>query len=494
LGERFDPASLLGALMSSSLSGVSLRQKVIIGVAVVYLFMVATIGGSYYLTRSLDQKISYLEDITKLEESVLEIRRFEKNFFLYGDKESLTTATYHLQRAAALLEKNSQKVEALSSPEQTATFKKSLEEYERLLGKCAASLTEGQSPDASGGRPECGGEIRKIGTSMAQFAEGVAKRKRDSIKGTVSATVELPLIGLVVVGLGLVAIGSFLFTKVTLSLRLLEKGTANIAQGRFEPIGALPAERDIRNILTAFNSMADRLRDREEQLVQSKKLASLGTMLAGVAHEINNPLSNISSACEILLEELDGADKEFQQKLLKKMLEQVERARTLVLNLLEFSRTKELRLESVNLKEVLQRTLGLLEGEKPAAVSVRLDVEDTLQIDADRQRIEQAFTNLICNAFQAIDGEGEVSIRAVATTDGLVKIRIRDTGRGIPEEDLPRIFDPFFTTKDVGKGTGLGLFITHDIILRHKGTIRVESSPGRGTVFAIKLPAAEPSQ
>jgi signal transduction histidine kinase len=308
-----------------------------------------------------------------------------------------------------------------------------------------------------------------------------------------SATAKLPLVGLVVAGCGLLAIGTFLFTKVTRSLRLLEIGTGKIAKGSFELIDALPVERDIRNILTSFNSMALQLKDREEELVQSKKLAALGTMLAGVAHEVNNPLSNIPSSCEILLEELDQADKEFQRTLLRKVLDQVERARSLILNLLEFSRTKELRLEKVNLKDLVEKTLGSLLGQKPEHVRLTVELDKNLNIFAQPDKLEQAFTNLISNAFQAIDGEGEVGVRAFGRANGTIKIRISDSGRGIPEQDLSKIFDPFFTTKDVGKGTGLGLFITHDIILRHKGTIHVKSAPAKGTTFTITLPVAEPA-
>ncbi|MBI5251829.1 MAG: hypothetical protein HY912_20240 [Desulfomonile tiedjei] len=477
--------------MFSALRSISLRHKVIIGAAVVYLFMTATILGSYYTMRSLEEKISYLENVSKLEESVLEIRRFEKNYFLYADKDSLTTALYHLRRVEALLEANTPKIEALSSPQETTAFKASLTEYGRFLGQCSGPMIKEQPSAGQDVRGDCESSIRKTGNAMAQFAETVAKRKRDSIKETMKATVTLPLFGLIVVGCGLVAIGSFLFTKVTRSLRLLEIGTTRIAQGAFEPIESLPVERDIRNILMAFNSMALELQDREEQLVQSKKLASLGTMLAGVAHEVNNPLSNISSACEILLEELDECNKEFQRKFLKNVLEQVEKARTLILHLLEFSRTKELYMESVNLKEVVERTLDLLSSEKPEDVRVMVQIDPKLHVSVDRRKIEQAFTNLISNAFQAIDGEGEVIIRALAKGDGTVKIRVSDSGKGIPEEDLPQIFDPFFTTKDVGKGTGLGLFITHDIVLRHKGTIQVKSSPEKGTTFSIRLPGAE---
>ncbi len=147
----------------------------------------------------------------------------------------------------------------------------------------------------------------------------------------------------------------------------------------------------------------------------------------------------------------------------------------------------------MNLKKVIEKTLDLLSGEKPEEIRVTVEVDPKLHVYVDRQKIEQAFTNLISNAFQAIDGEGQVKIIGLAKRGGIVKIRVSDSGKGISEEDLPRIFDPFFTTKDVGKGTGLGLFITHDIVSRHKGAIQVKSSPHKGTAFCITLPAAEVS-
>jgi signal transduction histidine kinase len=467
----------------------SLRHKVILGVAAVFLFMAATIVGSYYFMKSLEEKISYLEEISKVEEAALEIRRFEKNYFLYGDDQSLKTTLYHLGRVQSLFEKNLGKIEELITPQQTKEFRDSLISYEQLLSECCDLQGKGQSMAAPEIRLDYETKLRKTGSSIVKIAENLAKRKRQSIRETMSATLKLLLLGLAVAGFGFVAIGSFLLAKVHGSLKLLEKSAENIAKGEFEPIDNLPREKEIREIFTSFNSMAFRLREREEQLVQSKKLASLGTMLAGVAHEINNPLSNISSSCEILLEELDEADLEFQRSLLRKVLDQVEKARTIVLNLLEFSRSKEFTLENLSLEAVLNKTLGLIQGQKPDGVRVVTNVDPKIRIIADRQRIEQAFMNLISNAYQAIQGEGEVRIRAFSSSDGRIRIRIRDTGKGISHENLPRIFDPFFTTKDVGKGTGLGLFITHDIILRHKGTIRVESTPEKGTVFFISLPA-----
>jgi two-component system, NtrC family, sensor kinase len=472
----------------------SIRHKVVLAVAAAYLFMAATIVGSYYLMHSLEGKITFLEDVSKLEESVLELRRFEKNFFLYGDPQFVKTALYHVARVQSVFLKNVDTLEILYSKQKATAFQEDLDSYQKLLSECVEPAGREKclaNPDT---RTKSEAAIRKLGTSIADFATTVARRKRESIKQTMSVTVQLQLAGLAAVGIAFVAVGAFLFTKVTKPLKLLEQSTTRIAMGQFEPIDTLPPEKEIRDIFDSFNRMARRLKQREEQLVQSKKLASLGTMLAGVAHEVNNPLSNISSSCEIMLEELDDGDKDFQRQILRKVLEQVDKARIIVLNLLEFSRNKEFARESLSLREVVERTVTLLRGQKSAGVKITTHVDPGLRIYADRQRIEQAFINLISNAVQAIEGEGEVVIRAMIDSDGMVSVRIRDTGKGIAEEDIPRVFDPFFTTKDVGKGTGLGLFITHDIIVRHDGSIRVESIPGKGTTFCLKIPAERQAQ
>ncbi len=472
----------------------SIRHKVIIAVAALYVFMAAGILGSYYFMHELEGKIGYLEDISKLEESVLEIRRFEKNYFLYGDQQSLITALYHLNRAQDLLVKNAAKVQALSSSRQVDHFRGDLQEYEQLISKCLDPALAHKCLPASESGVEFEAKIRKAGSSISDFAKDVAQRKRESIKQTIGTTVRLQLLAFALVAIGVVAVGSFVFAKVMKPLKLLEESTYEIARGRFTPIENLPPEKEVRDIFNSFNRMAVQLKTREEQLVQSKKLASLGTMLAGVAHEVNNPLSNISSSCEILLEELDDDDKDFQRKVLRKVVEQVDKARGIVLNLLEFSRNKEFFKESLNLKKIVESTLGLLHGQIPAGVQVFAEIRPDLTIFADKQRIQQAFMNLIANAIQACGTEGEVRIRAEESYDGMVTMIIRDTGTGIRAEDLPKIFDPFFTTKDVGQGTGLGLFITHDIIVRHNGAIKVKSTAGSGTSFTIRLPAKEPSE
>lgn len=477
-----------------TMANLSIRYKVAVSVGVLYLFMAASVLGSFYFMHALEGKMSYLEDVSKLEESVLEIRRFEKNYFLYGDQQSLKTALYHLTRVKELLDRNLAKIEALSSKQSVAAFRQNLDEYAKLVSLCANEPPGKICPSGPEARLDYETKTRRVGASIADFAEGVIFQKRQSIKETIRTTVQLQLLAFALVAIAITVTGALLFSKVLKPLRRLEESTEDIAKGYFEPIENVPPEKEIREIFDSFNRMAMQLKTREEQLVESKKLASLGTMLAGVAHEVNNPLSNISSSCEILLEELDEADPEWQKMLLKKVLEQVDKARGIVLNLLEFSRNREFMKESVNLKDVLQKTVSLLHGQIPARVQVITEMDENLRIFADKQRMQQAFLNLISNAVQAIEGEGTVKIRANVSHDGAVSVIIRDTGKGIDEKDLPRIFDPFYTTKDVGHGTGLGLFITHDIIVRHGGTIRVKSSPANGTTFTVRIPTQEPSK
>jgi len=472
----------------------SIRQKVMVAVTALYALLAISLLGSYYFMHQLEDKIGYLEDMSKLEESVLETRRFEKNYFLYGDQESIKTVMYHIRRVQELLKRNTSKLVSLSSGESVSQFGADLTLYEQLLARCAGPHADGECVAGSESRSEYEARIRKIGSLISDFAESVAGRKRLSIKETISTSVKLQFLVFAIVAIGFTVHGGFLVSKVLKPLLLLEESTQQIARGEFRPIQHLPPEKEIREIFTSFNRMGEQLRTREEQLVQSKKLASLGTMLAGVAHEVNNPLSNISSSCEIILEEFDDGDKEWQKSLLRKVLEQVDKARAIVLNLLEFSRNKDFFKESFNVKGIFDRTLSLLHGQIPTSVRVVMEIDNDLTIFADKQRMQQAFMNLLSNAVQAIDGEGEVRIRARLRKDGSARISIHDTGRGIREEDLPRVFDPFFTTKDVGKGTGLGLFITHDIILRHGGNISVESTPGKGTTFAIRIPAQESTQ
>ena len=234
--------------------------------------------------------------------------------------------------------------------------------------------------------------------------------------------------------------------------------------------------------------------------MRSEKLAALGTLLSGVAHELNNPLSNISTSAQLLDEELENGETSFKRQMITQIEEQTDRARDIVRSLLEFSRTKTFTRQQLPLKKLLNETIVLVRGQVPTKVDIAIDIPDDIQIFADKQRIQQVFLNLIKNAIDAVEENGHVilSARTIRGKAGgvpeEVEIFVEDDGPGIDPANLRHIFDPFFTTKDVGKGSGLGLFIVHDIIESHGGSIRVESRPGMGTTFILWLPSAKESQ
>ena len=229
------------------------------------------------------------------------------------------------------------------------------------------------------------------------------------------------------------------------------------------------------------------LKDAQEKLLQSAKLASIGQLAAGVAHEINNPLSVILGFSETipLMAPLDPA----VAKPLETIQREALRCRRIVQNLLDFASQSRLSLAPVNLNEVIDHTIPLLQYQ----ISMQ-DIEiikeyatDLPLLMVDRDQLQQVFVNLILNAVQAMPAGGQLTLRT-GLRQGQIAIDIADTGMGIPEENLGHIFDPFFTTKGVGKGTGLGLSVSYGIVERHGGAILVDSQLGLGTTFTILLP------
>jgi two-component system NtrC family sensor kinase len=314
-------------------------------------------------------------------------------------------------------------------------------------------------------------------------------------------------------------------------LKSLEESMGVIAEGKFERVAIDSKDREIVSLTKAFNKMLKELELHERHLIQSEKLASLGTLLSGVAHELNNPLSNISSSNQILMEEFKEArekqpagswplNPDFSVELIAQINDQTDRARNIVRSLLDFSRDREFKKEKLSLKKIFEETIQFVKGQVPTKIGIHLSVADDIMIVADKQRIQQAFLNLIKNAIDAIDAnEGTISIKAekhraiddiedekigiynylkysgkCTLEEDTVDIEIRDSGSGMPIDILPKIFDPFFTTKDVGKGSGLGLFIVHEIIAEHDGCIAVDSEPGKGTTFLMRLPLREQTE
>ena len=262
--------------------------------------------------------------------------------------------------------------------------------------------------------------------------------------------------------------------------RTVNVAIAPLVTRKFEVIGRLVIMDDI----------TERV-ELESQLSQADKLTSIGLLAAGVAHEVNTPLAVISSYTQMLAKQLQGDPQ--KSGLLEKITRQTFRASEIVNNLLNFSRTSGTEFADVDVNKVITDTLALLEHQfKTARIEVHSELTGGIStIQGNPGRLQQVFLNLFLNAKDAMPGGGRLS---VATSNGeVVSVRVSDTGSGIAPEHIQRIYDPFFTTKNAPKegqnrGTGLGLSVTYGIIQEHAGKIRVESSPGAGTTFALDFP------
>jgi PAS domain S-box-containing protein len=227
----------------------------------------------------------------------------------------------------------------------------------------------------------------------------------------------------------------------------------------------------------------------EEHLTRTDKLASLGQLAAGVAHEMNNPLGSIMVLSYLLLEDLDGSCPERGQ--VEKIIKEATRCKEIVQGLLEFSRYMPSRMVPVQVNAILEEVLSLV-GEHLLFQHIDLVTDFTPGLPAvlgDKNRLEQVFINLLMNSGDAMEGMGRLTVSTSLTPEGnRLRLAFRDSGPGIPENQVGRLFDPFFTTKGVGKGVGLGLSISYGIIEKHLGRIFVENTGPEGTTFVIELP------
>lgn len=235
--------------------------------------------------------------------------------------------------------------------------------------------------------------------------------------------------------------------------------------------------------------MKKKLEKTQIQLLQAEKMASLGKLAAGVAHQLNNPLGGISLFTKLILEEYELEEKVKED--LNRILKDTQRCSDTVKELLEFARQTSQFMKPCDINRAISRTLFLLENQALFQnIITDKNLEENLPlVKADIQQLNHMFMNIILNAAQAMEGKGKLIIKTSLSSDEKhVCIEIADTGPGIPEDIKSHIFEPFFTTKDEGKGTGLGLSIVYGIVENHMGNIQVSSEPGKGTKFLIELP------
>ncbi|MDH4196997.1 MAG: ATP-binding protein [Candidatus Aminicenantes bacterium] len=236
-----------------------------------------------------------------------------------------------------------------------------------------------------------------------------------------------------------------------------------------------------------LKSSHEELERAQRQLIQTEKMASLGQLAAGVAHELNNPIGTIMMFSRVIQREMDQDNK--WQRDLTLVVQEADRAAKIVKDLLSFAKETKVRPGLLNINRIIEETLSLLIKQSLFHnIEVVTHLDDSLPATfADPDLLKQVFFNIILNGAQAMEGRGTLTVRSRNVDGGRkIEIRIEDTGKGIPEKHIPRLFDPFFTTKE--KGTGLGLALTYNIVSKHQGAISVESELGHGATFIILLP------
>jgi two-component system, NtrC family, sensor kinase len=458
----------------------SIKGKIFIVFSVAFLSIAALTALNLWNLSTLKERMLLGERYDDLLNNILEMRRFEKNYLIYGDLQSLRESQEYLDRIDVLAGDLAMDLSRLISPEALNAFKTNLRNYRTM----AAHLNGGNRAS-----PE---ELRVIGKSLTDNADHFREIKRSRIHAAILRTSTLPFAFFAILISLMVLVARLIFHGLLKPLDVVMETTQLVGRGDFSPIRYEGIRlQEIAGLLEAFNRMAQELEANQEDLIQTRKIAAIGAFTAGIAHELNNPVNNIALTAESLKEELEGKVEADSMEMLGDILSQAERAADIVKNLLDFSRTEKPAFSEIAPDLILSSAVNLVKNQfKIVGLQFETSVEENLPpIRGNLSNLLQVFTNLLLNAIQASPQGATISMRvALAPAPGYVGFTIQDAGQGIAPEIRHKIFEPFFSTKEVGKGTGLGLAVSYAIVKRHGGRIEVSSEPGQGAAFTVLLP------
>ncbi len=514
----------------------SLKKKIILAFLISSIIIAILVIAGYINFIGIKKEIRYLELSDTLRSKSLQLRRHEKNFFLYGDIKEIKDVHTYLKDLKTILKQG----RTSYNTDKLLSLENKVEEYEQRFNRI--ELTAGdfrkefnrlkpvlsqysdffqliestflESPlvnaeifkkvfllkttnPAIKNLQELDTEIsalRKNGEEILIISKALDKSAREKVEKYISfsQTAALFLFPLFLfVGLG----ASFAISHgIVKRLKLLTRAVENTGRGDFSSL-TIPAQQDeVGVLINTFNKMEsdlitreEELKEKNEELLQSRKLASIGTLASGVAHELNNPLNNIYTTAQRLVKKTEDNCPPLIKKGLDDIFGQTMRLKRIVGDLLEFARGRDPQYRELELNGLLSGVYRRLSDTMNVEnIKFALDTNPShLNINADPEQIEQVFVNLFSNAVEAMSGSGDLTVSTESRNDHII-IQVSDTGNGIPQDSIEKVFEPFFTTKD--KGTGLGLAIVFNIIQKHNGEIRVESEENKGTVFTIRLP------
>ena len=468
----------------------SVRRQIYLGNVLVFLFVVFMAVVLILNNEKVQTRLRFLEFVNEFSAEVQQARRYEKNYFLYGTNLNDAIENIHLARLIFTRELNT--FAELQDEMTRQTILNKIESYtsllEQLFRKQEGVTDLHKTPFSKGIETH----LREYGQEILASAQGMMSVEKRALERSLKQSRDFHIYSILVL-LVLLAMNAWLLVgRIYSTLSRFSTYAKRIASGDFRPI--LPKRRfrdEFTDLGVAFNEMIREIDTREAVLIQTHKMRAVGTLTAGVAHELNNPLNNIMLTAHMMLEEYNDLSDEERKDMLKDVTEETDRSRKIIRNLLDFARESSSTMESVDLAQLLRETVTLLENQiRLAGITVNIQFTDDLpRIHGDSQKLQQVFVNLLLNAIDASSKGGKIQVMGCLEEKAdAVKVTVVDYGQGIPQHIVSSVFDPFFTTKPKGKGTGLGLSVSQGIVAKHGGTIKVKSKEGSGSSFTVTLP------
>ncbi len=425
-------------------------------------------------------KLRFVEISDDLNATFLEMRISEKNFLLYNDEKWLVNIHENIRDSMKSIDTTKDDLIRVIGDNNLQLLKSYLDEYSKVIDEL--DKTHGKDPLLKA-------ELSAVGRKLRDFFKTKTQLERNRVNEIISTAKRLLFISFLCILFLSVVLGRMVSKRISQSLREIERVAMSIAEGNFSKIADGQSHDEFGSVILAINRMSDELKNKEEEIIQAKKLASLGVLTAGVAHELTNPLNNISMITQNYLDLYDMLSKENRLSLIGRAYEETKRMEDVVRNLLDFSKSREARLKKAEINDIVRKSVRLMQNTLDISnIESKLLLGKGLpQVYVDEHQIEQVMVNLIANSVQAMSPGGTLKVETKPDGENTVIIRVQDTGQGIPPEYLPNIFDPFFSTKS--SGTGLGLSVSYGIIKNHGGNIKVDSTVSIGTTFTIELPS-----
>jgi signal transduction histidine kinase len=465
---------------------ISIRTKLAISFSLFFLLSFTVTGWSYWILTKLENKIEFLEISDSYLVEIQQARRFEKNYLLYGT--NLDDALEHLNIADGILTRETKKMEKIFGKNHFKTMAALMFKYHDQLLLLGKAETESE-------KDLLVPNLREFGAQMVAFAEDFLEKEQKFVSRMFLLAKRVPMYFMSTLFILMIFVLMFLTKQLLTTLNRFMIYTKRIGEGDFSPI--MPARKykdEFTKLAEAFNHMIKELDHKQKVLLDSHKLRAIGTLVAGVAHELNNPLNNTLLTASMLIEDLDTLSKKEKIEMINDVINETERSQRVVKNLLDFAREGEAEIVSLEIVKIVKDSIQLVANQvKFAKVDLNLDIESNLpRIYGDEQKLKQVFVNLILNAVDVLPPKGKIQINVKKDKmPDYVLVTVQDNGPGIPEHIQGRIFEPFFTTKKQGKGTGLGLSVSRGIIKKMGGYLHLTISPNLGTMFTVSLPSTD---